>query len=781
MRAGVFSVQQTLTAEASNMVKQSIGLARRRGHAQVTPLHVASALLASPNGLLRRACLQSHSHPLQFRALELCFNVALNRLPAFTSNPLLGPQSPHHHHPSLSNALVAAFKRAQAHQRRGTIENQQQPILALKIELQHLIISILDDPSVSRVMREAGFSSPQVKTKLEQTVSLEICSQVPSTKENPISKPQVVGPNVSNSQFLFGSSLSKPADQNRNQNMSNVLNTIVNKRRNTVIIGECVGSAESVVKGVMDRFEKGQVSGDLRYLQFIKLPLFSLRNLAKDEVEQKLVELKCLVKNYIGRGVVLYLGDLKWISEFSSNNGEQRRNYYCPVEHIIMEIKRLVCGIRDSGKFFLLGISSFQTYIKCKTGYPSLETIWELHPLTISADSSLSLCLNLADSLPVDEAVGVNKNQTPLTHRLLNFDKEADQSTASSSLRNKDFISTAIVSSSSSLPSWLQEAKINPLHHKDSVNIRDVQKEHQFWISESEHTDELGYGVPLGFDPKPDLLSNPNSSPNSASSSEATEVDIDGLNKFKIRNAENMNILCSALERKVPRHKDLVPEIVSTILECRSGTRKVKSWLNRGETKEETWLFFLGADHEAKKKIARELGRCIFGSQNNMVTISSTSKTADLIEESNNKRKRDKWGSNYVERLGEALNENPHRVLLMEDMEQLDYCSMEAMKQAIENGRISISDGETVGVKDAIIIFSCKSLNALSRGGSSSRKRTKVCETEDEIKETDEMEHKNSSISLDLKIALEDYSAGDDIGIREYVDKLIVFRSVQEL
>lgn len=72
-------------------------------------------------------------------------------------------------------------------------------------------------------------------------------------------------------------------------------------------------------------------------------------------------------------------------------------------------------------------------------------------------------------SLPVDEAVGGNKNQTPLTHRLLKFDKEADQSTASSSLRNKDFISTAIVSSSSSLPSWLQEAKINPLHHKVSV------------------------------------------------------------------------------------------------------------------------------------------------------------------------------------------------------------------------------------------------------------------------------------------------------------------------
>lgn len=396
-------MQQALTAEAANLVKQALGLARRRGHAQVTPLHVASAMLASSTGLLRRACLQSHSHPLQFRALELCFNVALNRLPASTSTPLLGAPSPHHHsqYPSLSNALVAAFKRAQAHQRRGSIENQQQPILALKIELEHLIISILDDPSVSRVMREAGFSSTQVKTKVEQSVSLEICNS--QTKET---KPQILGTdnNVSHSMSSystpvgFGSltSLAKPVDQVRNEDITNVLNTILNKRRNTVIIGESLAIAESVAKGVMDKFEKGQVSGDLRYAQFISLPLFSLRNLGKDEVETKLVELKCLVKSYVGRGVVLYLGDLKWISEFWSSYGEKRRSYYCPVEHIIMEIKRLVCGVRESaaGKLFLMGIATFQTYMKCKTGHPSLERIWELFPLTIAVDS-LSLSLNL--------------------------------------------------------------------------------------------------------------------------------------------------------------------------------------------------------------------------------------------------------------------------------------------------------------------------------------------------------------------------------------------------
>ncbi|XP_022743934.1 protein SMAX1-LIKE 3-like [Durio zibethinus] len=840
MRAGVCTVQQALTAEAANLVKQALALARRRGHAQVTPLHVASAMLASSTGLLRRACLQSHSHPLQFRALELCFNVALNRLPASTSSPLLGLH--HSHHPSLSNALVAAFKRAQAHQRRGSIENQQQPILALKIELEHLIISILDDPSVSRVMREAGFSSTQVKSKVEQTVSLEIFSQTPSAKEN--AKPHVLGANVSHStshtQVGFGLSLGKPQDQVRNEDVTNVLNTIVNKRENTVIIGESVAIAESVVRGVMDKFEKGLVSGDLRYVQFISLPLFSLRNLPKDEVEQKIVELKCLVKSYMGRGVVLYLGDLKWISEFWSSYGEQRRNYYCPLEHIIMELKRLVCGIRETGKLFLMGIATFQTYMKCKTGHPSLETIWELCPLTISVDG-LSLSLNLdsdsqlqyrtkesidAISWPLPEAA-VNKSHTSFTDGFLNFDKEAQR--------------TAIVSSSSSLPSWLQnykeESKTNPAHDKGSVNVGDLckkwnlfgsstdkeqynpgetlnisplssssspnsnsskernttnlswtvifepkksPKEHQFWISEN--TDE-GYGLPLRNHHKPDLLSNPNSSPNSASSSEAIEEDIDGLNEFKVINAENLNILCNALEKKVPWQKEVIPEIVRTILECRSGMRKVKSWLKQRELKDETWLCFLGADYEAKRKIARELARLIFGSQTNFASI-SLSNLASTRADSNEdkKRKRDESGSSYVQRFSEALNENPHRVFFMEDMEQADYCSQKGIKQAIESGRITVSDDETVPVKDAIIIFSCESFSSLSRA-CSPRRRPNISETE-EIKEL-EMEQKNTSVSLDLNIAIEDDSAEEssrigDIGILQYVDNQFIFR-VEEL
>lgn len=371
MRTGVYAAHHSLSSEAAAVVRQALSLARRRGHAQVTPLHVASAMLASSTGLLRSACLQFHTHPLQSKALELCFNVGLNRLPtSASSSPILGP---HSHHPCLSNALIAAFKRAQAHQRRGSIENQQQPILALKVEIQQLIISILDDPSVSRVMREAGFSSTQVKTNLEQAVSLETCSQSPprESKEN-----------------------KKPLPFNTNDVMSVIDTMMRNKMKNPVIVGECLASAEGVIKGLITKFESGDICGNLKFVQFVSLPLYSLTHLSREEVQNKVGELRCFLRSYVCKGVVLYLGDLKWVSEFWSSYCGQRSTYYSPLEHMIMELGRLLSGFWESGKFWLMGTATFQTYMRCQTGHPSLETLWDLHPLTIPADS-LGLSLNL--------------------------------------------------------------------------------------------------------------------------------------------------------------------------------------------------------------------------------------------------------------------------------------------------------------------------------------------------------------------------------------------------
>ncbi|KAF5179558.1 Smax1-like [Thalictrum thalictroides] len=856
MRAGGCTVQQALTTEAASVVKQAVNLARRRGHAQVTPLHVANTMLSSSTGLLRTACLQSHSHPLQCKALELCFNVALNRLPTSTSSPMLGH---HSHHPSLSNALVAAFKRAQAQQRRGSIENQQQPLLAVKVEIEQLIISILDDPSVSRVMREAGFSSTQVKSNVEQAISLEICSQSsPVSSKSKESNLLTLGNTISQSPPLgqFGVKTSKPRslDQVRNEDVTSVIETLMN-RRSTVVVGECLVSTEGVVRGVMDKVDRRDVPEALRDVQFISLPLFSFGHLHKEEVEQKMGELRCLVNSPVGRGAVLYLGDLKWAAEFRASSGDQdSRNYYCPVEHMIMELGRLVTGFGDSGRFWLIGIATFHTYMRCRIGNPSLETVWSLHPLTIPAGSlglSLSPDSNSqvkfrtknngdASGWPLLES-GVDKQLTCCADCSVKFENEARSLVTSSHDTTPSF-------STSSLPSWLQqykahnETRLN--RDQDPLQVRDLCKKwnsictvahhhstdkalnfssispssstsissydqhypelhqsHQswpitvepkqpwrkqhFWIAEDSADEEpnLRMYIPEYRVPKPVLLpnSNPTSTCNSASSGEAMEMEY--FKKYKELNAENLKSLCNALEQKVPWQKDIIPDIASTILQCRSGMIRRKEKLKQSESKEETWFFFQGIDVDGKEKIARELASLVFGSQTSYLSIglsSFSSPKADSMEDLRNKRVRDESSCSYLERLAEAIRSNPHRVFLVEDIEQVDYCSQLGFKRAIERGTIMNSNGDEVCLSDSIIILSCESFSSRSRACSPSAK-LKLDESNEEERCDEDA---SPCASLDLNLSAEedfvDDQSIDDIGLLESVDRQIIF-NLQDL
>jgi ATP-dependent Clp protease ATP-binding subunit ClpA len=393
MRAGGCTVQQSLTANAATVVKQAVSLARRRGNAQVTPLHVASTMLAAPGGLLRAACLRSHSHPLQCKALELCFNVALNRLPAsaaVASSPLLGGHGHHYYPPSLSNALVAAFKRAQAHQRRGSVESQQQPVLAVKIELEQLVVSILDDPSVSRVMREAGFSSTQVKANVEQAV----CSSTASTTTTP-NKPNP-NPSVSTGtaspphQEAKANNKRRPLDHVRDEDVAAVLDCLAAQRKRRVVVtAESTAAAEALVCAAVDRIKRGDAKHDaLRGAQVVTLRVSSFRDAPREETERRLGELRRLVRGKL----LLVVEDLKWAAEFWTGHvqGGGRRGCYCPVEHVVTEVRALASAL-----CWLVGFGTYQAYSKCRAGQPSLETLWGLQTLTVPA-GSLALSLTCA-------------------------------------------------------------------------------------------------------------------------------------------------------------------------------------------------------------------------------------------------------------------------------------------------------------------------------------------------------------------------------------------------
>ncbi|KAJ9141302.1 hypothetical protein P3X46_031850 [Hevea brasiliensis] len=448
MRSGACTVQQTLTTEAASVLKHSLSLARRRGHAQVTPLHVAATLLSSRASLLRRACLKSQphqpSHPLQCRALELCFNVALNRLPT-TPGPLL------HGQPSLSNALIAALKRAQAHQRRGCIEQQQQqPLLTIKVELEQLIISILDDPSVSRVMREAGFSSTAVKSNIEDSSASSVfqcysttgggvfsspCSPTPRETQREIIKPTTfwqthfLSYSSEKNPFLF--SPQKKLSSNYftdsisvKEDIKLVLEAFLRKKRkNTVIVGDCVSITEGLVGELMGMVERGEVPVELKHTQFVKFQFapVSLRFMKKEDVEMNISQLKRKVDFAGEGGAIIYTGDLKWTIEESVMNGEDSAAAgYSPVDHLVAEIGRLISEYSSSNtKVWLMATASYQTYMRCQMRQPPLEIQWALQAVSVPSGG-----------------LGLSLHGTSINESRLNFSQNPSQL-----LETKPFIS----------------------------------------------------------------------------------------------------------------------------------------------------------------------------------------------------------------------------------------------------------------------------------------------------------------------------------------------------
>uniref|UniRef100_A0A0A9GJ66 Clp R domain-containing protein n=1 Tax=Arundo donax TaxID=35708 RepID=A0A0A9GJ66_ARUDO len=484
MRAGGYTVHQSLTAEAAAVLKLSLGLARRRGHAQVTPLHVAFTLLgssapssplfafsanaATPSascayGLFRRACAKAHhgagvgcspaavSHPAQCRALELCFNVALNRLPTTSAvgsplssssslassgaSPTSFTASLVQPNPTLSNALVAALKRAQANQRRGCVElqsqppppqqqqqsAQQQPLIMIKVELDQLVVSILDDPSVSRVMREAGFSSAAVKTSLEEesTMLLGLGHHHGSPTSQSSPAPAAAVPSqFSLEPYNHASGVLWPAAHFMNQPdldfespckeedvraILEVMSRKQGRRTNPVVVGDSVSVAEASVGELMRRLERGDVPDELRGAHVLRLHLshIHVRFMTRADVDAWVADLRRSVAagTSAKAGLVIYVGDMRWaIDDYSR---VQAAGSFRPAEHLAAELARMLGELRAAalGRGWLVAAASYRTYMRCQQRHGVLEATWALQPVAVPAGAGAGLGLGLGLAL----------------------------------------------------------------------------------------------------------------------------------------------------------------------------------------------------------------------------------------------------------------------------------------------------------------------------------------------------------------------------------------------
>ncbi|KAK9282905.1 hypothetical protein L1049_011130 [Liquidambar formosana] len=385
MPTPVSTARQCLTPEAAHALDEAVTVARRRGHAQTTSLHAVSALLSTtPSSSLREACGRarnlSYSPRLQFKALELCLSVSLDRVPS--TQLAAGDDDP-----PVSNSLMAAIKRSQANQRRQP-ENfhlyqqiqQQSSMSCVKVELQHLILSILDDPLVSRVFGEAGFRSCDIKLAILRP--LPHLLRYSRTRNPPMflcNLTENSDPGRRSFSFPFSGF---PWFFNGDENCRRIGEVLVrNKGRNPLLVGVCAHDALRSFIEMLQRRKDGVLPMELSGLNEIciekDVSKFISENYKEEFMNSRFEEVGKMVEHCLGPGLVVNVGDLKPLIADDAASAEA-------ANYVVTKLTRLL--EIHGGKVWLMGtVAMYETYLKFLSRFPSIEKDWDLQLLPITS------------------------------------------------------------------------------------------------------------------------------------------------------------------------------------------------------------------------------------------------------------------------------------------------------------------------------------------------------------------------------------------------------------
>lgn len=385
MPTPVSTARQCLTEETARALDDAVAVARRRSHAQTTSLHAVSGLLTMPSSVLREVCISraAHSTPyssrLQFRALELCVGVSLDRLPSSKSPATEDDEVVE---PPVSNSLMAAIKRSQATQRRHPetyhlhqIHGGNQTTAVLKVELKYFILSILDDPIVSRVFGEAGFRSTDIKLDVLHPPVTQFSSRFPRSRCPPLFFCNLPESDSGRARFGFPFGGSSDFDENCRR-IGEVLGR--KEKKNPLLVGICGGEALKTFIESINRGKLGFLPLEISRLSVVSIEkeiseilVDGTRNDMKLDELGRIVEQKCSKSK---SGLVLNLGELKVLtSEVFSGK-------------FVSKLSDLLKLHREK-LWFIGSVSSNETYLKLIERFPTIDKDWNLHLLPITSSS----------------------------------------------------------------------------------------------------------------------------------------------------------------------------------------------------------------------------------------------------------------------------------------------------------------------------------------------------------------------------------------------------------
>ncbi|KAJ1281386.1 hypothetical protein BS78_04G302000 [Paspalum vaginatum] len=689
------SAAPPLTPDAAAVLSRAAADASRRRHAHTTPLHAAAALLSGPAPLLRDACIAglASPHPLRCRALDLCFSVALDRLP--TSTEL---QHQHQHHaaaPPLSNALAAALKRAYAHHRRigsGGVEADDH-----RVGVPHLVLAILDDPSVARVMREASFSSTAVKAAMLRSLS----------------DPAAPDAGV----FVNTRVMHRQASSHREEEVAKVVEVLKRgKKRNPVLVGD-TADVDAVVQEVVALVQRHRL-GNARVISFPK-EFGDLVDMDRAELVAKIKELGEAVRSASNSaGVVVNLGNLQWLVEercaAPAHQGEQqdrRRDVVLDTARAaVAEVARV---LNQSGegehRVWVIGTATCATYLKFQVYHPALESEWDLQAVPITPrppppppPPPLGLAPRgiLSSSVEVlSTAMTAPLQRAPSLCSACVDGYERERTEMASSER-------AACPAEQPMSQWLQIGTPSSARQVDRAQekAREADELRRRWIDRCAqlHTHGRPPLVACSDWTGASILANMQAPPvRQPVQPRVTTVDTDlalGLAAARPACEVDDKLLVRRLTEAVRWQPEAAAAVARTIAKARSGEGKRRG---AGSKAADAWVVFAGPDVAGKRSMAEALSKSVFGTGAVTVRLGCGPQAGDDGGESVASCR----GRTALDRVAEAVRANPFRVVVLDGVDHhADSVVHGSIVRAIESGRLSDSNGRDVALGSNIFV-----------------------------------------------------------------------------